>query len=206
MIVTIVLPLPDPDKPREHEACCPLCKNNQAFDFHFIYDFSFHLHIVLEFLEICRKSLKNAFKAAQIQAKWKWWIAATAIPSHSLPYTSPNFFYTNTHTDTQCWVTFNRLSAKSICFIYSLFRLSQSIFHVLFSHWFHFCFGQFIFIFESAIFMPFNMPPRSTVSFTVFIDFRFYFYTCVLNWIYLHANLVFLPLFLALNLSKWYIM
>lgn len=25
--VTIVLPLPDPDNPKEHEACCPLCKN-----------------------------------------------------------------------------------------------------------------------------------------------------------------------------------
>lgn len=29
--MTIVLPLPDPDKPREHEACCPLCKNYFSF-------------------------------------------------------------------------------------------------------------------------------------------------------------------------------
>lgn len=26
VLVTIVLPLPDPDNPQEHEACCPLCK------------------------------------------------------------------------------------------------------------------------------------------------------------------------------------
>lgn len=26
-LVTIVLPLPNPDDPKQHEACCPLCKN-----------------------------------------------------------------------------------------------------------------------------------------------------------------------------------
>lgn len=31
--VTIVLPLPDPDNPKEHEACCPLCKISFFYDF-----------------------------------------------------------------------------------------------------------------------------------------------------------------------------
>lgn len=28
-VVTIVLPLPNPDDPKQHEACCPLCKTQQ---------------------------------------------------------------------------------------------------------------------------------------------------------------------------------
>lgn len=30
--VTIVLPLPDPDDPKQHEACCPFCKINSISD------------------------------------------------------------------------------------------------------------------------------------------------------------------------------
>lgn len=116
------------------------------------------------------------------------------------------FLHKYTHRHTVLGHIQSFVSKTKICFIYSLFCLSQSIFHMLFSRWFHYCFGQFIFIFESVIFIPFVMPPRSTVSSTVFVDFRIYCYTCVLNWIFLHANLVFLPLFLALNLSKWYIL
>lgn len=37
--VTIVLPLPDPDNPDEHEACCPLCK---IFYSQFSYSYIFH--------------------------------------------------------------------------------------------------------------------------------------------------------------------
>lgn len=29
-VVTIVLPLPNPDDPKQHEACCPLCKTQQT--------------------------------------------------------------------------------------------------------------------------------------------------------------------------------
>lgn len=47
-LVTIVLPLPNPDDPRQHEACCPLCKIHFPIQFifqHALDGFSIVFHL-----------------------------------------------------------------------------------------------------------------------------------------------------------------
>lgn len=126
----------------------------------------------------------------------------TFTPLHLTKFFSTQI---HTHRHTQCWVTFNRLSAKPKYVLFIHFFISRKVYSI--------CYFLVDFAFVSVSSLSYSnrwffrhsiwpLVPLFPPPFLLI--FGFYCYTCVLNWIYLHANLVFLPLFLALNLSKWY--
>lgn len=193
-VVTIILPLPDPDKPQEHEACCPLCKTQSHFYFInqiFIWNFLIAVKLLGNLSKIVEKCLKAAQITSKVMSEIEQQPFLFYFTIHSFAQTPIDFFSTRT----QSWVTSSRLSVhcspKSntpFILICSLFSF-HAMFSILLSHWN--CFWSVSFCRSSTI-------PPSSLSCHLSIDFWFHCYNCV-EFICMQIRFL---IFLALNCLK----
>lgn len=189
-VVTIILPLPDPDKPQEHEACCPLCKTQSHFYFIsqiFIWNFLIAVKLLGNLSKIVEKCLKAAQITSKVMSEIEQQPFLFYFTIHSFAQTPIDFFCTRT----QSWVTSSRLSVhcspKSNTPLILICSLFSS--HAIFPFYFliEIVFGQLVF----AVLPPSPRPP-------CLVTFWFHCYNCV-EFICMQIRFL---IFLALNCLK----